>query len=77
MSVLERQTMTLRKIINDSSKFVDEVLDGIVAAHPGAYRFASADKRAVAAPATPGRVGIVTGGGVDTYRSFWATSVPG
>jgi dihydroxyacetone kinase len=63
MSVLERQTMTLRKIINDSSKFVDEVLDGIVAAHPGAYRFASADKRAVAAPATPGRVGIVTGGG--------------
>jgi D-erythrulose 4-kinase len=55
--------MTLRKIINDPSEFVDEVLDGIVSAHPDAYRFASADKRAVVAPATPGRVGIVTGGG--------------
>ncbi len=55
--------MTLRKIINDPGEFVDEVLDGIVRAHPGAYRFASADKRAVVAPATPGRVGIVTGGG--------------
>jgi D-erythrulose 4-kinase len=55
--------MTLRKIINDPGEFVDEVLDGIVRAHPDAYRFASADKRAVVAPATPGRVGIVTGGG--------------
>jgi D-erythrulose 4-kinase len=55
--------MALRKIINDPGEFVDEVLDGIVRAHPGAYRFASADKRAVVAPATPGRVGIVTGGG--------------
>jgi D-erythrulose 4-kinase len=55
--------MALRKIINDPSDFVDEFLDGIVSAHPGAYRFASADKRAVVAPATPGRVGIVTGGG--------------
>jgi D-erythrulose 4-kinase len=55
--------MTLRKIINDPGDFVDEVLDGIVRAHPGDYRFASADKRAVVAPATPGRVGIVTGGG--------------
>ncbi len=55
--------MTLRKIINDPGEFVDEVLDGIVRAHPDAYRFASADRRAVVAPATPGRVGIVTGGG--------------
>jgi D-erythrulose 4-kinase len=55
--------MALRKIINDPNEFVDEVLEGIVGAHPDAYRFASADKRAVVAPATPGRVGIVTGGG--------------
>src|SRR3984885_575236 len=55
--------MALRKIINDPGECVDEVLDGIVSAHPDAYRFASADKRAVVAPATPGRVGIVTGGG--------------
>jgi dihydroxyacetone kinase len=55
--------MALRKIINDPNEFVDEVLDGIVSAHPDAYRFASADKRAVVAPATPGRVGVVTGGG--------------
>jgi dihydroxyacetone kinase len=45
--------MALRKIINDPNEFVDEVLDGIVSAHPDAYRFASADKRAVVAPATP------------------------
>jgi D-erythrulose 4-kinase len=55
--------MALRKIINDPGEFVDEVLEGIVSAHPDAYRFASADKRTLVAPAAPGRVGIVTGGG--------------
>ncbi|MEQ6896568.1 dihydroxyacetone kinase family protein [Microbacterium sp. KR10-403] len=55
--------MTLRKIINDPHDFVDEVLDGIVRAHPDSYQFASRDRRAVIAPATPDKVGIVTGGG--------------
>ena len=55
----------MRKIMNDPADFVDEVLDGILLAHPGQLRAATADKRAIVrsdAPA-PGRVGIVTGGG--------------
>ncbi|MGC4153080.1 MAG: dihydroxyacetone kinase family protein [Propionicimonas sp.] len=55
--------MTLRKIINDPHQFVDEVLEGIVRAHPDSYRFASADHRAVVASVPIGQVGIVTGGG--------------
>ncbi|MFD4422176.1 dihydroxyacetone kinase family protein [Agromyces sp. NPDC058484] len=55
--------MTLRKIINDPHEFVDEVLAGIVRAHPDTYRFASRDHRAVVTTTSPGRVGIVTGGG--------------
>ncbi len=58
-------TKRLRKIINEPADFVDEVVDGIVRAHPGDYRFAGADRRAVirADSPQPGRVGIVTGGG--------------
>jgi dihydroxyacetone kinase len=55
----------MRKIINSAERFVDEVLEGILLAHPDQLRAATADRRAVVradAPA-PGRVGIVTGGG--------------
>lgn len=55
----------MRKIINKPEDFVDEVVDGILLAHPQELRAASSDKRAlVRGDAGRGsRVGIVTGGG--------------
>jgi D-erythrulose 4-kinase len=55
----------MRKIINDPDHFVDEVIDGILLAHPGALRPASADRRALVRgdAGRAGKVGIVTGGG--------------
>lgn len=55
----------MRKIINDPQTFVDEVMEGIFAAHSDEVRPATADNRTLVrmdSPA-PGRVGIVTGGG--------------
>lgn len=55
----------MRKIINDPQSFVDEVMEGIFAAHSDEVRPATADSRTLMrmdSPA-PGRVGIVTGGG--------------
>jgi dihydroxyacetone kinase len=55
----------MRKLINNPDNFVDEVLEGILAAHPDQLRSASADNRAIVRADSPqdGRVGIVTGGG--------------
>lgn len=55
----------MKKIINDVNEFVNEVLEGILLAHPEALRAASADKHALVRrdAGTAGRVGIVTGGG--------------
>lgn len=55
----------MRKIINSSEDFVDEVIDGILLAHPHQLRAANADHRALVRTdaGTGGRVGIVTGGG--------------
>jgi phosphoenolpyruvate---glycerone phosphotransferase subunit DhaK len=55
----------MKKIINDPDAFVDEVLDGILAAHPTMLKAASEDRRAIARADAPikGQVGIVTGGG--------------
>lgn len=55
----------MRKIINDPETFVDEVLDGILLAHPTQLRTAGTEKRAIIRTDAPaaGRVGIVTGGG--------------
>jgi D-erythrulose 4-kinase len=54
----------MRKIINAPGDFVDEVVEGMLAAHPE-LRAASADLRAVvrADAPRPGKVGLVTGGG--------------
>ncbi len=55
----------MKKILNDPVDYVDEMLAGLVAAHPGHYRL-SGDTGRVIARATSkakGRVGIVTGGG--------------
>ena len=55
----------MRKIINDPNDFVDEVVDGILAAHPRMLRAVTSDRRALARADAPiaGHVGIVTGGG--------------
>ncbi|MFC0531473.1 dihydroxyacetone kinase subunit DhaK [Phytohabitans kaempferiae] len=55
----------MQKIINDPEDFVDEVLDGILLAHPGWLRAVEEEPRALvrAAGAIPGKVGIATGGG--------------
>ena len=55
----------MKKILNDPENYVDEMLEGLVAAHPDYYRLVGDDRRAVAraTPGADGKVGIVTGGG--------------
>ncbi len=55
----------MKKLINDPDAFVDEVLDGLLLAHPDELRAASPDRRALVRADAPvsGQVGIVTGGG--------------
>jgi dihydroxyacetone kinase/dihydroxyacetone kinase-like protein len=55
----------MRKIINDPDRFVDEMIEGIVLAHPDKVRLASTDPRVLVRADAPlaGKVGIVTGGG--------------
>ena len=55
----------MKKILNDPYAYVDEMLAGMIAAHPEHYRL-HGDTGRVVARATPGRagkVGIVSGGG--------------
>jgi phosphoenolpyruvate---glycerone phosphotransferase subunit DhaK len=54
----------MKKIINRPADFVDDMLQGIIYAHPEALRFAG-DKRAIVRADAPvkGKVGIATGGG--------------
>jgi len=55
----------MKKLINDPFAFVDEMLDGIVRAHPDQLRLVGPDKRAVVRADAPvqGKVAILTGGG--------------
>ena len=53
----------MKKILNDPANYVDEMLDGLVAAHPDVYARPEPRVIARAGGATPGKVGIVTGGG--------------
>lgn len=55
----------MKKLINQPDDFVDEFLQGILAAHPDQLKAASEDLRAIVRADAPaqGRVGIVTGGG--------------
>lgn len=54
----------MQKIINEPGSFVDEVIEGILLAHPDRLRVINSDPRVLARPADArGRVGIVTGGG--------------
>ncbi len=55
----------MKKVINKPSDFVDEVMEGIVAAYGDRMKFLNGDKRVIvnAKPVRDGKVGIVTGGG--------------
>ena len=55
----------MRKIINKPENFVDETMDGIIAAYGDKVKLLNGDKRVLlsAYPAREGKVGIVTAGG--------------
>jgi dihydroxyacetone kinase-like protein len=55
----------VKKILNSPQAYVDEMLEGLVAAHPDALRRLGDDGRVIARAggAVRGKVGIVTGGG--------------
>ena len=53
----------MKKILNDPFSYVDEMLEGLCAAHPEYYAQPEPRVIARAGGATPGKVGIVTGGG--------------
>jgi phosphoenolpyruvate---glycerone phosphotransferase subunit DhaK len=55
----------MKKIINESSAFVDEMIEGLLAAHMDMLRSVSPNSRALVRADAPvrGHVGIVTGGG--------------
>ncbi|MGO9896153.1 MAG: dihydroxyacetone kinase subunit DhaK [Bryobacteraceae bacterium] len=55
----------MKKILNRPADYVNEMLDGLCAAHPQYYRRTGAEGRVVVRTDAPigGKVGIVTGGG--------------
>lgn len=55
----------MKKILNDPFKYVDEMLEGLCAAHPEFYRQTGPGGRVIVRPDAPipGKVGIVSGGG--------------
>jgi len=62
----------MKKIINEPDAFVDEIIEGLLVAHPAWIKSATADKRALVRKDAPkaGRVGIVTGGGSGHLPGF-------
>jgi dihydroxyacetone kinase-like protein len=53
----------MKKILNEPVDYVDEMLEGMVAAHPGIYAQPRRRVIARAGGAKAGKVGVVTGGG--------------
>ena len=64
--------MLTKKIINSGDAAVDEMLDGIIAAHPNSLRRSDANTRAIVAVEGPrsGKVGLVIGGGSGHEPTF-------
>ncbi len=69
----------MKKILNDPEAYVDEMLQGLVAAHSEFYRLVGDDGRVVAraASGTDGKVGIVSGGGSGHLPVFTGYVGPG
>lgn len=62
----------MKKLINHPDDFVDEVIEGVLLAHPTQLRAATPDGRALVRADAPvaGHVGIVTGGGSGHLPAF-------
>jgi dihydroxyacetone kinase-like protein len=55
----------MKKFMNDATRFVDDTIEGILAAHPGKLSYAANDLRCIikGGAKKKGKVGIATGGG--------------
>lgn len=55
----------MKKLLNDPQCYVEQMLEGLVLAHPQYYERAGDDRRVIKRPGAPkpGKVGIVSGGG--------------
>ncbi len=64
--------MQTKKIINDGNEAVDEMLEGLVCAHPDLLRRSDRNPRAIVAVngPRPGKVGLVIGGGSGHEPTF-------
>ena len=62
----------MKKLINDPDAVIDEMVDGIIAAHPGHLRRLDSHNRAVVRADAPvaGKVGILIGGGSGHEPTF-------
>lgn len=69
----------MKKVLNDPFAYVDEMLAGLCAAHPGYYRQTGDQGRVIARaqPGRPGKVGIVSGGGSGHLPVFTGYVGPG
>lgn len=69
----------MKKILNNPADYVDEMLDGLVAAHPESYRRLGETGRVIARAGGPvqGKVGIVSGGGSGHLPTFTGYVGPG
>ena len=55
----------MKKFLNEPKSFVDEMLEGILLAHPDQLTFTAGDRRCIVRAGSPrkGKVGLATGGG--------------
>lgn len=62
----------MKKIINNPSNFIDEVIEGVLLAHSSKLKAVSEDKRAIVRVDAPvyRKVGIITGGGAGHLPLF-------
>ena len=69
----------MKKILNDPERYVPELLEGLLAAHPQRLKAVGGDVQCIvrADAPTPGKVGIVTGGGSGHLPVFLGYVGPG
>ena len=69
----------MKKILNDPENYVPEMLEGLLAAHPGRLKAAAGDVHCIVRADAPkqGKVGIVTGGGSGHLPVFLGYVGPG
>ena len=68
----------MNRVINDPDQVVEDMLRGILVAHPELRQYESNPRVIVKArPSGPGRVGIVTGGGSGHEPAFLGYVGPG